>query len=77
MSSRQGVTLSWTDVSPMYPLFVATRELHAARTPHRMLSAEGMQLKHGGNTPGPSGRVCAAIRGSTRSEPFYQVLSQL
>ena len=30
----------------MYPLLVATRELHAFRTAHMMVRAEGMQLKH-------------------------------
>ena len=30
----------------MYPLFVATAAVLAARTQHRVLSAGGMQLKH-------------------------------
>ena len=32
--------------SAMYPLFVATAAVLAARTQHRVLSAGGMQLKH-------------------------------
>ena len=45
----------------MYPLLVATRELHAFRTAHMMVRAEGMQLKHRSKTPGPGAADSAAI----------------
>ena len=45
----------------MYPLLVATRELHAFRTAHMMGRAEGMQLKHRASVRVHGGRVCAAI----------------
>ena len=61
VSSRQGVILRWLRVSPGTRHFVATQEMHAAGIPHRVLGAGSMQLKHSGNTPGPGGRVCAAI----------------
>ena len=44
-----------------------SKEMHAAGIPHRVLNAGSMQLKHSGNTPGPSGCVCEASRISTIS----------
>ena len=71
------MTRRWQCVSPGTRRFVATQEMHAAGTPHRVLSAGSMQLKHSGNTPGPSGCVCAASRESTINKPFLVVSSQL
>ena len=62
----ESITLRWSmkdaplhrlrriSVSAMYPLFVATVVVLAARTHHRVVRAGGMQLKHRSKTPVPS-----------------------
>ena len=50
--------------------FVATRELHAFRTAHMMVRAEGMQLKHRSKTPGPGAADSAAIPWIDQNQTF-------
>ena len=45
----------------MYPLLVATRELHARGTAHMMGRAAGMQVKHRASVRVHGGRRSAAI----------------